>query len=260
MPQLCPRTSSRLTAAGFRHGFFGRLGGHSRGNFASLNCSYSVGDEPRDVTLNLDRIANHFSLPAERLATVSQVHGCDVLDLDSIPPLAVPSSPRQADALISMRGKFALCIRTADCVPVLVGCRATGAAAAIHAGWRGIAAGIIPRTIEQLLARHAKLDALIVGIGPHIRAAAFEVSPEVASTLEASCPGSNAVDMTLGARPHVRLVQLVKAQLEKAGVDPGQVDDLEYCTFTDEAEYFSYRRDGRHSGRQISTICPLFGC
>ena len=256
MQQLCPQTGPRLTAAGFRHGFFGRVGGPSRGAYSSLNCSYSVEDEADNVTLNLTRIANYFGLPTERLATVCQVHGCEVVNADEALDLSALRE-RQADALFATRDDCALSVRTADCIPILVGCRATGAAAAIHAGWRGIVARVVPKAISHLLSKGARPDALIVGIGPHIRAAAFEVSVDVAAALEASSPGSGAVDANMGTRPHVHLGRLVLAQLEELGIYSDQVDDLGSCTFTNQQEYFSYRRDGRISGRQLSSICPL---
>jgi polyphenol oxidase len=256
MPKLCPLTGPRLSAAGFCHGFFGRNGGHSIGDHASLNCSFSVDDDPQLVAANLTKIANYFDLPAEKLATVNQVHSCLVVNVDAETSLPQLRSV-QADALVGTSATCALGVRTADCVPVLVGCKATGMASAIHAGWRGVAAGIVTQSIQRMIDLGARTETLVVGIGPHIGASAFEVSPDVAADLDASCPGSKAVDLSLGKRPHVHLGRLITAQLARLGIVADQLDYLGTCTYSSESEYFSYRRDGKRSGRQISIIRPL---
>jgi polyphenol oxidase len=256
MPQLQPQTGPLLLAAGFQHGFFGRIGGVSQGNYSSLNCSYSVGDEPDRVTRNVAQIAGHLDVPLDRLATVSQVHGRRVIDVDGSATVA-ELGELEADALVGTRVDCALGIRTADCVPVLVGCRATGTVAAIHAGWRGIVAGIVPEAIERLLGKGARAGALVAAIGPHIGVDAFEVSEEVASKLDAIAPNAKAVEWKLGPRPHVRLSHLVVAQLQANGLAPNQIDVLDACTYSNPRDLFSFRRDGRQSGRQLAAIRPL---
>src|SRR5512145_1185848 len=252
LPQLCPL----LVAAGFQHGFFGRLGGVSRGAYHNLNCSYSVGDDPSHVTENLARIAHYLEVPQGALASVSQVHSSRVAHVDATTCLSTLRT-LEADALVLDASPLAVCVRTADCVPVLVGCRATGMVAAIHAGWRGIVGGIVPRTIDHLMARGSTPSALVAGIGPHIGVAAFEVSPEVAEQLHAVAPLAHTVTDSFGIRPHVRLAGLVRAQLESRGLTPHQIDEVSPCTFSNPKEFFSYRRDGGHSGRQLSAIRPL---
>lgn len=256
MPPVRPFLSAKLISAGFRHGFFGRVGGQSEGTYTSLNCSYSVGDDPQHVGGNLSRIAQHLGLVPDQLKRVSQVHGCAVMDVRDLGERAEPHLAT-ADALVSTRADSAVCIRTADCIPILVGCRATGAAAAIHAGWRGVVAEIIPRAIERLLANGARRDALVVAIGPHIGPAAFEVSDAVAHDLEAVAPAVRAVIRNPPHRPHVRLAALAVAQLTRLQIQPEQIDALELCTFSMEREFFSYRRDGERSGRHLNVIRPL---
>ncbi len=255
MPQLHPLLGPLLLAAGFQHGFFGRIGGLSLGNYASLNCSFSVGDEPDHVAQNLTQIAGHLSVAADSLATVTQVHGCRVIDVDDSPEVSQLRN-LEADAMVGTRIDRALGIRTADCVPILVGCRDTGAVAAIHAGWRGIVAGVIPETIDRLIGKGAKGSAMVVAIGPHIGVEAFEVSLEVAAQLDAVAPDAEALEWTLGSRPRVRLSRLVMAQLLAKGITADQMDDFNRCTYSNARDFFSFRRDGSKSGRQMSAILP----
>lgn len=256
MPPLYPFLSPVLAAAGFRHGFFGRVGGLSQGPYTSLNCSYSVGDDPQHVAGNLGRIARHLGLAPDQLRTISQVHGSTVVDCEDVLALAdIHRIP--ADAIVSSTEGQAVCIRTADCVPVLVGCRATGVVAAIHAGWRGLVGEVIPRAIETLIRKGARVDAMVAAVGPHILLDAFEVSEEVAVALDSVAPSAHAVVRRPPARPHVQLGALAVAQLQRMGLAREQVDALDICTYSRSEDLFSYRRDGKESGRQLSAILPL---
>jgi len=255
MTELRPYLGPLLHAAGFRHGFFGRRGGDSAGNYASLNCSFSVGDDPDRVHRNHVRIAAYLGVQLERLVTVCQVHGSAVVDADEFPHLDSHCN-READALIATRADYALGIRTADCVPVLVGCRDTGAVAAIHAGWRGIVAGVVPAAIERMVSKGARPNAMVVAVGPHIGVRAFEVSEEVAAQLAAVDHEGKSIERSGCSRPRVRLSSIVLSQLISKGVRPNQIDLVEACTFENTSELFSFRRDGVHSGRQLSAICP----
>lgn len=260
MLELKPYLAPKLTAAGFRHAFFGRVGGLSQGAYSSLNCSYSVGDDPNHVRQNLMRISAHFGLTPDRLITASQVHGCAVLDFDTVRNREAAAST-SADALCSGHPNYAMCVRTADCVPVLIGCRTTGTVAAIHAGWRGLVAGVVSAAVENLVRKGSTPDTLLAAIGPHIGPSAFEVSEDVARALSsagASAGGTRAsvVIERPGRKPHVRLAGVVLAQLEALGLKSEQVDDLDLCTFSKADEFFSYRRDGQKSGRELSVIAP----
>ena len=250
---LCPLTSRLLTAAGFRHGFFTRLGGVSSGSYASLNFSTSVGDASDNVIENTARASAWLGLESKCLYCAQQVHGANVLEiLAETTPQIIGASP--ADGLISARSHTACCVRTADCVPLLVGDPNRGSVAAIHAGWRGVVAGIVLRTIERLSAMGSKPDHLLVAIGPHIRCSAFEVSEDVAQTIANVTPRCLVVHRHVGSLPHVALVECVREQLRIAGVAPGNVDDVGGCTFSDATRFFSYRRQGPASGRHLHAI------
>jgi YfiH family protein len=248
-------TSQRLLAAGFVHGFFTRIGGCSRSNFESLNCSFSVGDNPDHVSENLARIERALDLAPNHLVTVTQVHGSVVEGFDSNSAVS-DFQAREADAVFGRCGAFGLAVRTADCVPILVGCTKTGWAAAIHAGWRGLVSGIIPRTIESMVRQGCPPQTLVACIGPHIGADAFEVSEEVATRLDSIAPHAGATRRVVGSKPHVSLRLIAEAQLLASGLGAASIEALNVCTYSNKRDFFSFRRDGTPGGRQLSVIRP----
>lgn len=240
--------SERLAAAGFPHGFSTRAGGVSDGPFASLNLSRSVGDDPSRVEENHRRLACTVGYQPDRLFTVHQVHGATVVTLHgSEQPEEVRS--RHADALVTREPGFALGVRVADCVPVLLADRHTGAVAAIHAGWRGVVAGVVRETVRSLAPQDP--SHLIAAIGPSIGPCCFEVGEDVAVTL-AHAAGDGIVIRRPYDRPHVDLWRAVEHQLRSAGVPT--IDTLGECTVCNSQRFFSYRRDGVHSGRMLAVI------
>lgn len=238
--------SQRLAAAGFAHGFSTRLGGVSRGPFASLNLARSVGDDLAAVEDNLARFAAQLPVDPMALFAVSQVHGTTVRVVRRADdPVAVRHE--EADAIVAIEPGVAPSIRTADCLPVLIADPDTGRVAAVHAGWRGVVRGIV-------IASVAALDPgprAVAAIGPGIGACCFEVGPDVAETIAASAPGAPVI-VANGARPRVDLRAAVRAQLVAAGL--GAIDDVSACTLCDAARFFSFRRDGKRSGRMLSAI------
>lgn len=256
-----PRETLRsplLTTAGFRHAFFTRHGGVSTGAYASLNFSRTVGDAESHVTENLERAARALDVPRDHLFYLNQVHGAEVVVLsagDTVDALAC----REGDALAvipppPLDGAVAVGVRVADCVPVLLGDRRSGAVAAIHAGWRGVVAGVIGTTVEVLRSRlQGALDP-VAAIGPHISATAFEVGEEVAAALGAIAPERAVILRPTGRRPHVDLRALVREQLQRAGLAAASIDDVEGCTYHEPERFFSFRRDGAHSGRHLAAI------
>lgn len=244
--------SSLLERAGFRHAFFTRNGGVSRGPYRSLNFSVAVGDEPHTVQQNLELAAGVLGLSAAHLYFLSQVHGsaCVVAAGDEPPSEFVK---REGDIVKSSNPNLAAAVRSADCVPILLADRVSGAVAAIHAGWRGVARGAIEAGIDCLVAPGQSRAELVAAIGPHISSEAFEVSEEVALELAAASPDPDVVERSR-ARPHVDLRRIAVAKLVAAGIPRHAVDSLPGCTFLNEADFFSFRRDGKNSGRHLSAI------
>ena len=242
-----------LLAQGFRHGFSTRLGGVSAPPYESLNLGHGVGDRPERVAENQRIFAAEVDFAPERLLTLSQVHGAAVQRVDAAAdPAAV--ARLQGDALVAEPGA-AVGVRTADCVPLLLADPESRRAAAIHAGWRGVCAGVVGAGVRALCEAAAAPPArLIAAIFPHIRSCCFEVGEDVAAQLQAAAPALGCVAPGPRGRPHVALAALVRAQLMAAGVAADRCEDVPGCTVCDAARFFSFRRDGRESGRHLAVI------
>jgi purine-nucleoside/S-methyl-5'-thioadenosine phosphorylase / adenosine deaminase len=245
--------SQLLASAGFTHAFFTREGGVSSGSYGSLNVSPAVGDRAEDVAENRRLAAAVLGLEDARVYVPRQVHDRGVIVVDgseSMPEIELCAG----DAVVSDGSHLACAIRTADCVPLLMADRETRRVAAIHAGWRGVVKGVARATVDAFVARGSRPEHLIVAIGPHISLAAFEVGPEVARELSEASDAVHAVVTSEGAKPHVDLTQILGAQLVALGLSREAIDVLPACTFSDAARFFSYRRNGQQSGRQLSAI------
>lgn len=257
--------SALLAGAGFAHAFSTRLGGVSAAPFDSLNLQslpanarIPAGD-PRDTDANIlenhARFAEAAGLARDaRVVDVSQVHGCSVVAARDAAAARQP-----ADAITSVAGGHAILIRIADCVPILVADPRTGAAAAVHAGWRGVVSGIVPAAIEAMRALGVEPRDCLAAVGPCISAKHFEIGPEVADALAAAhlahCVAAPGVH---GPKHHADLVLAVRLQLEQAGLATSNIDADPPCTYADRARFHSYRRDGAASGRLAAIVAPRF--
>jgi hypothetical protein len=245
--------STLLSHAGFSHAFFTRRGGVSSGAFGALNLSLDVGDVPDNVVENRRRVARVLGIAEDRIYVPRQVHDRAVVVVDGGSSAGAIASI-SADAVISDAPGLACGVRTADCVPLLIGCVETRRVAAVHAGWRGVVKGVAGAAIDELRARGSRPEQLLVAIGPHISHSAFEIGDEVARELRAASDDASAVTALAGQKPHAALGRILIAQLLACGVPSAQIEALPGCTFTDRDAFFSYRRDGKHSGRQLSAI------
>lgn len=225
-----------------------RQGGISAAPYNSFNLGGHVGDEPQCVQGNRRLLRETLQLPAEP-AWLEQVHGIDVADVS----LLKQPVPCAADASISTASGTVCVVMTADCLPVLMCDRAGRGVAAAHAGWRGLAAGVIEATAQRLcrqLACHA--DELLVWLGPAIGPQAFEVGPEVRDTFIAIDPANE--QAFVANRPGHWLVDiylLARQALQRAGI--GAVYGGDHCTYSEEADFFSFRRNPT-TGRMASLI------
>jgi polyphenol oxidase len=244
-----------LLRAGFRHAFFTRLGGASEGPFRSLSFSTAVGDDPQHVEENLRRAGALLGVEAPRVLYLSQVHGREARFYRE-PRVRADTITLEGDAIGGTEPGSAYGVRSADCVPILVADAQSGAVMAIHAGWRGVACGAVEAGVTCLLRHAASTEGLLAAIGPHISRAAFEVSEDVAAELAASCPVPGAVTQEAGAKPHVDLRFIVTQKLLALGLNEANVDQVGGCTFSNPERYFSFRRDGKVSGRHLSAIAP----
>lgn len=223
--------------------FTSRDGGVSEGPYAALNVSFAVGDDPESVAENRRRVARLAGAP---VAYMSQVHGAAVaLVCDA-------SEAPEADAIVTAAPGLALAVAVADCVPVLAHDRTSGAVAAIHAGRRGVRAGVIGAAIAALRAA-APGDAVIeASIGPAICGDCYEVPWEMREEVALVVPEARAT--TAWGTPSLDLGAAVHAQLVAAGV--GSIARAGGCT-REQSEYFSHRRGGvtgRFAGVIVSAV------
>lgn len=187
-----------------------------------------------------------------RVAQTHQVHGARIVeatgDVEAL-------RHEQADALWSDDPSLGVAVRVADCVPLLLACRKTGRVAAVHAGWRGLVAGIVADAVRTVMPDETERGSLLAAIGPCIGVCCFEVGEDVARVIEgASCEAAST--RIAGQRPHVDLRTAVRWTLEREHVVPSQIDDVALCTRCNDALLYSYRRDGPNAGRQWGFVFP----
>jgi polyphenol oxidase len=234
------------------HGVTLRAGGVSAPPFDTLNLGASVGDDPAAVAENRNRVAADLGLAPDRIMRVAQVHGATVRvagrdDVGS-----------EGDAVIGDDPAWLLAVGAADCLPVLMHDTATGAAAAVHAGWRGAVAGVAVAAVEALVARYGTDPGdLDVWFGPAIRGACYQVGPEVVKAV-AAAGGTDATwwrDPGVPGRYRLDVPAFVAAQVLRAGVQPERLRDCGVCTHCD-GRTFSHRRDAGRTGRHWAVIRP----
>ncbi len=225
-----------LGAAGYHHAFVGIDPDEGRGRDARLRAVFSV--------------------PPSRIGLLKQVHSASVLDL-SDGDLAGPGSwRREGDALVTVRPGTGAGIHTADCVPILIAHPGSPACAAVHAGWRGLAGGIVEETVRRLsglLGAPAPRD-LVAAAGPSARGCCYEVGEEVADRL-APLPGGGRllVKGRAAGKWNADLQSMAVAALAAAGLSPERIEAVGPCTVCSPS-FHSFRREKSLTGRQLSFI------
>jgi YfiH family protein len=194
-------------------------------------------------------------LSAEVIIQVTQVHGGRAVE-------AAAGAGTEADAIVARAGArpgavspaippqgAAVGVRVADCVPLLLADPRTGDVAAVHAGWRGVVAKIVPAAVELLAG-----GPLYAAIGPCIGACCFEVGRDVGAQIAQACGRGTVVVWGAQDKVYVDLRAAVRAQLLALGFSNGHIEDVPGCTRHDAARFHSYRRDGAGSGRMLAAI------
>ncbi len=272
-----PAPSTRQDARGlwpvFSHPAVGafmstRAGGVSVAPFDALNLKAEVGDDPAAVALNRARVQDWIGARPVRL---DQVHGVAVQALEDVdvagPPGSAVSTVPVADASVCGRPGLACEVQVADCLPVLFADRQGRAVAAAHAGWRGLAGGVLERTLAALRQRHGVTsDQVECWLGPCIGPDAFEVGEDVlrafaASDLEpgpcfrprAGHPGKWWADLAGLARLRLAAAGVPSVGGNDGGMGGNAGGSIGWCTVTDPSRFFSYRRD-RLTGRMAGFI------
>jgi YfiH family protein len=222
-----------------------RRGGASAPPYASLNLGGHVGDVPAAVAENRRSLMEAAGLPAEP-AWLTQVHGSTVADLDGA-ALAGASGP--ADASFTRQRGRVCAILTADCLPIVLAADSGDMVAAAHAGWRGLAGGVIEATLAALGVPPKRL---LAWLGPAIGPEHFEVGAEVREAFLKGDSGAEAAFMpNARGRFLADLGLLARRRLAALGV--GRIYGGGQCTYADADRYFSHRRDGV-TGRQATLI------
>ena len=234
-------------ASGVAAAFPARFGGVSAPPFDSLNLGLSVNDEREHVLENRRRLCEAIGLPSERLVIPGQVHGTTLAwvgegeagrgALDS------PSVIKEHDGLLTGQAGLGLAISYADCVPVVIVAEGEDGPllATVHAGWRGMIAGIAGKAAAELAARGRLVAA---AVGPSIGPCCFAVDDALRRRFEARFPGSAGAET-------VDLWRCARMDLEAAGVPSAAISVAGLCTASD-ARFFSHRRDAGATGRHLA--------
>ena len=245
--------SPLLERRGVPHAFSTRIGGQSPPPFDSLNLGNPSGCATQDdygrIYANYDLLQTAIGVAGRTRCWVHQVHGGTVVDVTESFESGV-----KADAMVTSDRTKMLAVRVADCVPVLLATDDGARVAAVHAGWRGIIAGIVPAAVERLRLR--ELSRVIAAIGPSISFEAFEVGPEVIEQFRQHFGADAPLKARDDGKGHVDLRAAIALQLRRAGVAREDIDSSDRCTVRDADEFFSHRRDDGVTGRMAALIAP----
>lgn len=241
--------SDRLRAP---HAFSTRLGGVSvLSHTRSMNLVYGRGDTDAQVDENRRIFLRETGLVGETVEA-QQVHGTDVLCVrDALPPRDVP-----ADGFVTDRGGVILCVKTADCAPLLFEDAEAGIIGACHAGWRGTLGGIAENTVRQMCALGARADRIHCAVGPCIHSCCYEVGDDFYRTVEES-RGADFARRYVVRRHGGLFADIVGMNLEillGGGMDEGNIDVCGRCTCCEPDIFFSHRATAGRRGTMIAMI------
>ncbi len=247
------KTHELLSHQGIAHGFFGRQGGVSDGQYLSLNVGQGSQDVPENITENRKRVATALGTSTPKLLSLSQIHSTEVLIVDT-PFLG---QPPKADGLVTKTPGLAISALAADCGPVLFCDPQAKIIGACHAGWRGALSGVTTQTIRAMEGLGAERENIHAVLGPCISQDNYEVGHDYRDSFVAENEAHDRF-FRLGPnqKPHFDLKRFILAKLRREGVE--KIDALPNCTYAEPEAYFSYRYNSHNSlgdyGRNISAI------
>lgn len=219
--------------------------------YSSLNACFYVGDDPRHVARSQELVAAKAGVAFHRLIIPRQTHSANVVVVagDCVPDL------EGVDGMVTRSADIALCINTADCVPVVMSDPAAGVIAAVHSGWRGTVDGISLRAVGLMQSLGSRPENIHVAMGPCICAGCFEVGDEVAARFREVIPSSEIGRVVIsepGRKPHVDLPAAIAVMLRHKGVEHIELPPL--CSMCNPDLLFSARRLGISSGRTLTVV------
>ena len=248
-----------LEAGGAAHGFSTRLGGVSQGMWSSLNLGVSRGDNPEHVRENYRRFFTAIGVDGKKLVTTNQVHGGKVRVVTAADWKDDPYGrvEYEADGLMTDTPGVVLMIYSADCLPILLYDPVRRVAAAVHAGWRGTAAGIAATAVERMKEVYdCRPEDILAAIGPGIGPCCFETHEDVPNAMMAA--------VSSAALPYIKVLESGKFSLDlkginaqlmiRAGVSPDHIAVCGECTACMGEKYWSHRRMGDNRGSMAAAI------
>ncbi len=238
------------------HAFCTRIGGVSPDPYRSLNLSFREGDEEFRVLENWDKLSTAFQIPMENFLVLNQVHGDNILVIKPSGDYFTSRDQLNYDAIVTSRANLAVCIKTADCVPVLIADRVKKVIAAIHAGWRGSALGITANVIRLMQNQYGSQPGdLIAAIGPAIGLCCYEVDAAAADAFRRQ---KNYDTFLFPSKRRDRwmldLAEANRRQLLDGGIPDANIEAAGLCTVCRQDAFFSHRGSGGVTGRQINFI------
>jgi polyphenol oxidase len=237
-------------------GFTTRHEGVSRPPFNSLNLGLSTIDSPHNVEGNRSILARSFGTSVDKLITVTQVHGTDLLLLDQPNAEYSHFQKLECDGIITDQSDIMIGVCVADCVPVLLLDPVRRVVAALHAGWKGTAGGIVRKGIESMVNLFdGKPGDILAAIGPAIGPCCYEVDEPVAEAFRREGFDFESIAAREGAAKwRLDLTEANRLQLLRAGIEERNLHISKHCVSCAKDLFFSYRRDGGETGRQMGFI------
>ncbi len=236
------------------HAFCARQGGVSQDEYASLNMSFNEGDEEYSVLQNWGKLAAAFAIPLEQFLVVNQVHGDEIFVIKPHGSYFSSRSELNYDAIVTNRTNLAICIKTADCVPVFFVDRVKKIIAVTHAGWRSTALNISAKVIGLMQNQYgSSLQNILVAIGPSIGKCCYQVDSAVADAFRGQ--KNHEIYLLPAAVRNKWILDLPEAnrrQILDCGVPEKNIETSGFCTSCRQDIFFSHRGSGGITGRQIN--------
>lgn len=212
------------------------------GEVPGLNLGDNTNAPASEVESNFNKLSASLKCSTNEIALAKQVHGSEVQIVER------PGFYKNVDGLITSKNNLVIASKVADCAAILLSDSSSDIIGAVHAGWRGAAADILPKALEKLLSTGADFQYTSAYISPCISLKNFEVGEEVADKFDPMF-----INREIGMKPHLDLKSFLKHQLLAAGITEERIEVDSRCTF-DEQNFYSYRRERDKAGRMLAFI------